>query len=105
MKALLVILVAIFVVDHVSGHGMLIDPVGRASRWRFNNTAPTNWDDNELFCGGFGVHHLTNGGRCGLCGDNWLDPTPRNHELGGRFGEGVIVKTYTRGSLIDVVGR
>ncbi len=40
---------------------MLMDPVGRASRWRFNSSAPTNWNDNELFCGGFGVHHQTNG--------------------------------------------
>lgn len=43
-------------------------------------------------------------GRCGLCGDNWRDERPRKHELGGEFGEGVIVKTYVQGSTIWVVG-
>lgn len=36
-----------------------------------------------------------NGGRCGLCGDNFADATPRAHELGGRFGQGVIVKRFS----------
>lgn len=37
------------------GHGMLLDPVNRASRWRFNSSAPADYNDNEGFCGGFNV--------------------------------------------------
>lgn len=47
-KAMLAILATILVVDYVCGHGMLMDPVNRASRWRFNRTAPTNWDDDGI---------------------------------------------------------
>ena len=43
-----------------------------------------------------------NGGKCGVCGDNWADPEPRNHEDGGKFHAGYIVQTYTAGSLIDI---
>lgn len=36
-------------------HGMLLDPVARGSRWRYDTSAPSNFEDNELFCGGFTV--------------------------------------------------
>lgn len=39
----------------VSGHGMVHDPVARSTRWRYNKTAPKNYNDNQLFCGGFNV--------------------------------------------------
>lgn len=39
----------------VSGHGMVLEPVNRASRWKFNDSAPINFDDNGLFCGGYQV--------------------------------------------------
>lgn len=84
---------------------MIMDPINRASRWRFNRSAPQNWNDHELFCGGFNEQHYLNDGKCGLCGDNWADRRPRLHELGGPFGEGFIVKAYTQGSDIDVVIR
>jgi hypothetical protein len=38
-------------------------------------------------------------------GDDWANPRPRTHELGGYFGEGVIVKTYKSGSEIETVSR
>lgn len=41
-------------------------------------------------------------GKCGLCGDSFSDPSPRKHELGGRYGEGVVVKTYKNEGKIDV---
>lgn len=41
----------------VFGHGMLLDPVSRGSRWRFDARAPINYDDNQLFCGGFSVRY------------------------------------------------
>lgn len=39
------------------------------------------------------------GRQCGMCGDGFSNPTPRAHELGGRFGQGVIVKSYVCISL------
>ena len=39
----------------VEGHGRLIEPPSRSSAWRFGFPTPINYDDNELFCGGFQV--------------------------------------------------
>jgi Lytic polysaccharide mono-oxygenase, cellulose-degrading len=89
-------------VDEISGHGMLMDPVNRASRWRKDGSNPRDYDDMQGFCGGFTVQWSQNGGKCGLCGDNFSDAMPRTHELGGKFGVGVITKTYTQGATIPV---
>ncbi|XP_066987427.1 uncharacterized protein [Macrobrachium rosenbergii] len=43
--------------------------------------------------------HFSNGGRCGVCGDDWSLPQPRPHERGGRFGRGVITANYTEDSI------
>ncbi|KAL5274199.1 hypothetical protein ACFFRR_000770 [Megaselia abdita] len=98
-SALLVLLVQF---QPIQGHGMVMDPVNRASRWRFNSSAPQDWTDNEGYCGGISIHHNTNGGKCGLCGDNYADPKPRAHELGGVFGEGVIVASYNAGNTVPI---
>jgi hypothetical protein len=46
------------------------------------------------------------GGKCGLCGDSYGDPKPRNHEIGGFFGKNpVIVATYRKGSTISVTAK
>ncbi|RWS01248.1 hypothetical protein B4U80_08504 [Leptotrombidium deliense] len=37
----------------VAGHGMLIDPPSRSTAWRFGFKTPINYNDNELYCGGF----------------------------------------------------
>ena len=51
-------------------------------------------DDNQSYCGGYGVQHGMYGGRCGICGDPWGD-YPRAHEApGGIYATGIIVKTY-----------
>lgn len=39
----------------VKGHGRLMEPVGRSSAWRKGYDTPVNYNDNELFCGGFDV--------------------------------------------------
>lgn len=39
----------------VEAHGTMIDPVSRNSLWRLDGSAPLNYDDTELFCGGIGV--------------------------------------------------
>ena len=33
-------------------HGMLVDPVNRASMWRQGFNTPPDYNDNQLFCGG-----------------------------------------------------
>lgn len=40
----------------IHGHGMLMDPISRGSRWRRDPTAPHDYDDNALYCGGFQVN-------------------------------------------------
>ncbi|EFA07375.2 hypothetical protein TcasGA2_TC016350 [Tribolium castaneum] len=94
------VVLALVCLQKVSGHGMLMDPTNRASRWRVDPKAPINYDDNAFFCGGFAVQYEQNGGKCGVCGDNYADPVPRSNENTGKFGNGVISKTYTAGSII-----
>lgn len=90
------------IVPSITGHGMVLDPVARGSRWRCNANAPQNVDDYGLFCGGVHDQWEVNGGKCGLCGDNYADERPRSHELGGLYGQGDIVKRYRKGEVIDV---
>ncbi|KAF0299687.1 hypothetical protein FJT64_027639 [Amphibalanus amphitrite] len=94
--------VLLLLVGHVAGHGRLMDPPARNAMWRFNFSNPVNYNDNELFCGGFVVHHQQNGGKCGPCGDNYVMKVPRPHEAGGEFAQGIIGKRYTSGQLVEV---
>jgi hypothetical protein len=41
-----------------------------------------------------------NGGKCGVCGDPW--PGPRDNEEGGKYSNGIIVRTYEPGEIISV---
>lgn len=50
-------LLVVFVVQ-ISGHGMIMDPIGRGSRWRNDARAPKNYDDNANYCGGFWVRFV-----------------------------------------------
>ncbi|KAK7107063.1 uncharacterized protein [Littorina saxatilis] len=87
----------------VWGHGMMIDPPQRSSMWRYGfPDSPANYQDNELFCGGYDQQWNVNGGKCGICGDDYSDPQPRANEAGGKYGEGVIVRSYQRADVIDV---
>jgi len=91
--------ITLLYICEVRGHGMMLQPPGRSSRWRFNSSAPTNYDDNGLFCGGYGTQWSVHDGKCGLCGDDYGIVPPRPNELGGRYGEGVIVQTYATSTL------
>lgn len=51
-------LLCVLTVNYVWGHGMVLKPVNRSSRWRFNTSAPINYNDNQLFCGGAGVRTI-----------------------------------------------
>ncbi|KAF5280730.1 hypothetical protein FQA39_LY18013 [Lamprigera yunnana] len=86
----------------VSGHGRLIEPPSRASAWRYGFNTPRNYNDHELFCGGFTHQWSKNGGKCGICGDAWDSKIPRAHEYGGTYGQGVIVRQYAVGSTITI---
>merc|ERR1712018_705639 len=55
--------------------------------------------DNELFCGGF-ANQVAQGYKCGLCGDPYQGP--RENEAGGKYANGIIVKDYKKGSIIEV---
>ncbi|XP_059619693.1 uncharacterized protein LOC132263761 [Phlebotomus argentipes] len=85
-----------------SGHGMLMNPANRGSLWRVGLSSLANYNDNANYCGGFYVQHSLNGGKCGLCGDDYRSPTPRDHENGGKYGNGVISGSYQRGATIPV---
>lgn len=115
-------------IDDVTGHGMLMDPPGRSTMWRYNfdGVAP-NYDDNGLNCGGFSVRNVTltsisehlmrchvintidmqvqfngvNQGRCGECGDDWSLPRPRPNDEGGKYGTGIIGQKYFKGQVLD----
>ncbi|XP_017893187.1 uncharacterized protein LOC108632864 isoform X2 [Ceratina calcarata] len=88
--------------DHVEGHGRLMDPPARNSMWRFGYPNPVNYNDNELFCGGYAVQWVQNRGECGICGDAYHLKEPRPHEAGGEYAKGTIVRHYTVGQEIDV---
>ena len=102
MKSILELVLIAAVIKNVFGHGMMVRPIHRGSRWRCDESAPINYNDNELYCGGYTVQWEQHAGKCGLCGDNWADKTPRAHELGGTYGQGKIVKNYQPGSTMDV---
>lgn len=100
-----IFIVAVFLLSQISPsdqHGRLIEPPSRASAWRYGFQTPPNYNDHELFCGGFTRQHQTNKGKCGECGDAWDLPTPRPHEYGGAYGQGVTVRKYNPGSVVTV---
>ncbi|KAK3581748.1 hypothetical protein CHS0354_035079 [Potamilus streckersoni] len=87
-------------IPQISAHGRLIEPPSRSSMWRVGYLTAKNYNDNQLFCGGREVQWNTNGGKCGICGDPW--DGPRENEVGGKYAQGIIVRKYERGSIINV---
>lgn len=83
----------------VSGHGRLMDPPARNSMWRFGYPNAVNYNDNELFCGGYGIQWEQNEGRCGVCGDPYQLETPRPHEAGGLYAKGIVSRFYAAGQV------
>ncbi|KAJ8958026.1 hypothetical protein NQ318_002030 [Aromia moschata] len=89
-------------IHEVFGHGRLIEPPSRASAWRYGFDTPHNYNDHELYCGGFTRQWVKNDGKCGVCGDAWDSKAPRAHEYGGTYGQGIIVRRYGVGSVITI---
>lgn len=46
-------LLELVVMKLVRGHGRLMEPPARNAMWRFGYPNPVNYNDNELFCGGY----------------------------------------------------
>ncbi|KAF5297118.1 hypothetical protein FQA39_LY02698 [Lamprigera yunnana] len=102
MITVVAFLVVCVLTRDVTGHGMMLDPPNRSSLWRFNNTFPINYNDNQHFCGGFGEQWYMYDGKCGTCGDSYGDPVPRVNENTGTYGLGYISASYPSGSAINV---
>lgn len=90
------------IINQVIGHGRLMDPPSRNAMWRFGFQNPVNYNDNELFCGGYAVQWVENDGKCGICGDAYHIKKPRPHEGGGEFANGIITKHYIVGQDINI---
>ncbi|KAJ8301810.1 hypothetical protein KUTeg_020797 [Tegillarca granosa] len=73
----------LFSICDVNGHG----------------SAPINYNDNELFCGGLGIQ-TQNDGKCGTCGDPY--DGERENEAGGKYAIGFISRTYRKGQEIPI---
>jgi len=105
MAKSLALLVLLAIVLSVNGHGRFMKPVGRSSIWRvpeFSHLSPPrNEMDNEILCG-YRPQPTNPGDDCGVCGDPFSSPAPRDNEIGGRWYRGIIVANYTAGQVIDV---
>ncbi|CAH0555461.1 unnamed protein product [Brassicogethes aeneus] len=97
-----IILLLISIVNNVRGHGRLMDPPARNSMWRFGFPNPVNYNDNELFCGGYAVQWEQNEGKCGVCGDPYHVKEPRPHEATGIYAKGIVTRHYSVGQEIDI---
>lgn len=66
----IILIIGIFMhaIDVCNGHGRLIEPPSRSSAFRYGFQTPPNYNDHELYCGGF-QRQQKNGGKCGECGD------------------------------------
>ncbi|CAF1031660.1 unnamed protein product, partial [Brachionus calyciflorus] len=82
-------------------HGRLVVPPARSTCWReFPQQCKVEFNDNQMFCGGKETQWAQNGGKCGICGDNYSGP--RKFELGGVGYTGFKVRHYSQGQTINV---
>jgi len=87
----------------VWGHGAMIEPPSRNVESQFGFDNPFDDDWRGLNCGGTSFQfNSVNKGRCGICGDPW-DANPAKYQAGGKFANGIIVRNYSPGEVIDVV--
>lgn len=100
----LVLFFAFFCISsQVSCLGRLRDPPARSSCYlEFPNECKKELLDLQMSCGGKDVQWRRNAGKCGICGDNYSDPTPRKYERGGSGYTGFIVRTYKMNQIINV---
>ncbi len=100
-KILLFLTISVIQIIQINGHGRLLEPAARTSAWRkWPNLFPVNYDDNQMFCGGFDTQHNQNGGKCGICGENWSGY--KAFEKGGHNYRNLRVANYREGQTIRV---
>ncbi|XP_069104435.1 uncharacterized protein [Argopecten irradians] len=88
--------------EGVAGHGRLVKPPGRSTMWRYGYKTPPNYNDHQLFCGGFPIQWWVNGGKCGICGDRYDTAIRENEPPYGRYANGIITEVYQTGGTIDI---
>lgn len=49
----LTVLALVIQIGLIVAHGTVHEPVARQTRWRLTNRPPRNYNDVELWCGGF----------------------------------------------------
>ncbi|XP_022343370.2 uncharacterized protein LOC111136653 [Crassostrea virginica] len=87
----------------VEPHGYLKDPPARGTMWTLGWNTPKNYNHMQMFCGGKQHQYLVNGGKCGICGDPYDAPQPRDNEGGGLYSSGIISKCFEKtASVIEV---
>ncbi len=102
-KVLIRIVFLVTILTGTHQHGSLVEPPSRNSAWTVDEDFKqccTDYNYNELNCGGTNRLWYVNGGQCGVCGDPY--DGPRLFEKGGDKYLGKIMRTYTQGSDIDV---
>ncbi|XP_061188639.1 uncharacterized protein LOC133196797 [Saccostrea echinata] len=100
MEYMIVLTLLASLLSKCEPHGYMFEPAQRSSIWRFDKTAPHNFNDMSLYCGGYKVQWEDNEGKCGVCGDPYNGE--RKNEAGGIYAKGVIVQKYTSGQVIRV---
>jgi len=95
----IVVIVLLSLFSYISAHGYLTNPPARNYMWRKGFKNPPNYNDNEQFCGGANYQRMK-GGKCGVCGDGYGQR--QRHAYGGKYANGIIVKTYKQGATIDI---
>lgn len=98
---IILVIVACFRSSHQ--HGSLMEPPARNVAWLVDDDFKeccTSYDYNEQNCGGTSRQWRKNDGKCGVCGDPWDSDRP--YEKGGERYIGKIMRTYKKGSAIDV---
>ena len=105
MKLNFIFLILAFVLlfEGSSQHGSLVEPPSRNYAWKVDKDFKEcclNYDYNELNCGGTQNQWFKNGGKCGVCGEDF--EKPHLYTKGGDKYLGKIMRTYSAGSEIEV---
>lgn len=94
------VLISIVLAIPVDGHGRLVEPPSRNAMWRAGFKNPPNYNDNQLNCGGFSFQWISNGGKCGVCGDPF--GKEQQHVYPGKYANNIITRTYRKGQSIEI---
>jgi len=87
-------------VSYTNAHVFLSSPIARTSiqlRPEFGASQPFWWDNQGVWCSN--IQQNTAFSQCGRCGEA---PGNRDASQGGQFDKGIIVATYTAGSIVEM---